>query len=105
MSEKQCPHCKHKYDYEQLEKDLEGKYGDPFYCDGCGRRLRVEIEGGTMYCDNCDCEHECDECANDIRLRIWCWDFKMHDWKATLSDDIEKCSLCSDIRRIPQSKS
>lgn len=96
-----CPHCKFSHKYEKDEAaDLPG---EKFICQGCGRRLRIETEGGTMHCNNCDARAECEDCVDTIKARIVCYRHEMHSWQKTLATDIEKCSNCNDIRRVPPS--
>lgn len=94
--EVKCPHCKKIDHYD--EDDMEILADKLFHlCEGCGRKLSVEVESGTMECDTCHRTSECD-CVESVRFRPFCWQEKLHTWDKTLSPDIEKCSRCFDLR-------
>lgn len=99
MKELKCPHCRHLHEHEDSEARLLP--GSKCVCQGCGRRLRIVAEGGTMYCNNCDCSHECEDCVDAIHAQVVCFEYRMHNWQPTLAIDIEKCCNCYDLRRIP----
>ena len=92
-----CPLCKHDHEYEDKKDVPDTPY---FNCEKCVRKLRLQREGGTMVCNSCGSQHECDSCTDHVKATIICWKDEMHDWKSTLAIDFVKCAKCDDIKKI-----
>ena len=92
----QCPYCEHEHKDDELQS-----VPSLYICKGCGRRLSIEVHGGSMNCSGCGRSHECDNCIDGVHARIFCSTPQMHKWQPTLAIDMEKCSNCYDIRRVP----
>ena len=99
MKEIKCPHCRHVHEHEDAE--VANLRGSNYLCQGCGRKLRIETNAILMHCSGCGGSHECDDCIEDVRAQIVCFRPEMHKWQPTLAIDMEKCSNCYDIRRVP----
>lgn len=97
-----CCHCKHKH-----EKDFDKFTSSSLVCEGCGRKVEIWTEGGTMVCDNCGGTCECEGCVNAVHVSPLCRDTikgMQHDWKPTLYQSHEKCSRCYEVRDIRKIK-
>ena len=90
-----CPFCKTKN--EDVE---EAELSSTASCKGCGRRLRAVREGGEIECSRCGFHDECKYCVDDVRIEKLCRADSCK-WQQTLAVDVEKCSVCYDIRRTP----